>query len=63
VDVGPLLEFLGGKQNAGKQRICEVSQLGMQNVAELENETWRMKHGAPKEGTSVLQQAVAANRK
>jgi hypothetical protein len=40
VDVGPLLELLDGKQIAGKQRICEVSQVGMQKVAQLENETW-----------------------
>jgi hypothetical protein len=45
---------LGGKQTAGKQRICKVSQVGMQKVAELENEAWQMNLAAPKEGLSDL---------
>jgi len=44
---------LGGKQIAGKQRICEVSPVGMQKVAELENEAWQMNHAGPKEGLSA----------
>jgi hypothetical protein len=63
VDLGPLSEFLGEKQNAAKQRICEVSQVGIQTMTQLEDETWRTNHAAPRKGTNVLQLAVAGNRK
>jgi len=44
---------LGGKQTAGKQKICKVSQVGTQKVAEFENDAWQMNHAAPKEGLSA----------
>lgn len=62
MSVGPLLEFLVGKQNAGKQRTCVVSQVDMETM-ELENEVLRTNLAALKQGTSLLQEVGSSKRK
>jgi hypothetical protein len=56
VSAGNLLEFSVGKQNAGKQRTCEVSLGDMEKMVELENAVWRTNLAAPKKGKILLQE-------
>jgi hypothetical protein len=56
------LEFLVERQNAEKQRTCEVSLGDMEKTVELENAVWRTNHAALKKGKILLQDVGSGER-
>jgi hypothetical protein len=55
VSVGPFLEFLVGKQNAAKQRTCEVSHLDKE-MTEILTGALGTNYAPPMKGMILLQQ-------